>query len=165
MKIIDYKDLYEDFYFYKEFSGLEAVSEIIHDVKINGDCALKKYSKQFGDGEIENPELSREEIEKALSETPEEILQNIRQAVNSTKIFAEAQLSAIKEIEINNNGAILGHKIIPLERTGAYVPGGNYPLPSSAIMSVVPAKVAGVKEVIVCSPKIQNPTIAASVLA
>ncbi len=161
MKIINYKELGEEFFKYQEFSGLESVPAIINDVKNNGDEAVKKYSAQFGDGVIDSIELSGEEIEKALSDTPEEVKNCIRQAVSNVRTFAEAQLSAIKETEIDINGAKLGHKIIPLERTGAYVPGGNYPLPSSAVMSVVPAKIAGVKEVIVCSPKIQPATIAA----
>ncbi|OGI01912.1 MAG: histidinol dehydrogenase [Candidatus Melainabacteria bacterium GWF2_37_15] len=144
---------------------MDSVTAIINDVKTNGDEAVKKYSAQFGDGEIENLELTREEIEKALSETPEDAKQCIQLAIKNVKTFAEAQLSSLKEIEVDINGIKLGHKVIPLERTGAYVPGGNYPLPSSAIMSVIPAKVAGVKEVIVCSPRIQPVTIAACALA
>jgi len=165
MKIINYKELGEEFFKYQEFPGLENVPDIINDVKNNGDAAVKKYSAQYGDGAIDSIELSGEEIEQALSNTPEEVKSCIRQAVSNVKAFAEAQLASIKETEIEINGAILGHKIIPLERTGAYVPGGNYPLPSSAVMSVVPAKAAGVKEVIVCSPKIQPVTIAACAIS
>ncbi len=76
-----------------------------------------------------------------------------------------AQLSGLKEIEVNINGNILGHKIIPIESAGCYIPGGNYPLPSSAIMTIVPAKTAGVKRVIAMSPKIQPVTIAAAFLS
>ncbi|MCQ2957504.1 MAG: histidinol dehydrogenase [Candidatus Gastranaerophilales bacterium] len=89
----------------------------------------------------------------------------MKQSISNVKTFAQNQLNSIKEFEIENNGMKLGQKIIPLERTGAYVPGGNYPLPSSAIMSCVPAKVAGVKEIIMCSPKIKDVTIVAGVLA
>lgn len=165
MKIINYKDINDDFYKYQEFSGIESVPAIINDVKHNGDEAIRKYSAQFGDGEIENFEVTKEEIQKALSETPEEVKNSIKKSVENVKAFAQAQFFSIKEIETDKNGIKLGHRLVPLRITGAYVPGGNYPLPSSAVMSVVPAKVAGVKEVIVCSPKIQPATIAACALA
>ncbi len=165
MKVIKYSELTEDFYKYQEFEGLESVSAIICDVKKRGDAAVKEYSQKFGDGELINLEVSQEEIEKAFSETPEEIINALKQAIANIKNFAETQFSAIKEIETDINGIKLGHKIIPLEKIGAYVPGGNYPLPSSVIMSAIPAKVAGVKEVIVCSPKIQPATIAACKLS
>lgn len=165
MKIINYSDLTEDFFKYREFPGIESVPAIINDVKANGDEAVRKYSRQFNDCDAENLEVSESEIEKALEKTPGELKNCINTAIANVKTFARAQLSAIKEIEIDINGAKLGHKIIPLERTGAYVPGGNYPLPSSAIMSVVPAKIAGVKEVMVCSPGIRPVTIAACAMA
>lgn len=165
MKIIRRTEIPQDFYKYQEFEGIESVSAIIFDVKKRGDAAIKEYSKKFGDGELNNLEVSREEIEKAYSETPEEIKNVLKQAIENIKCFAEAQLSSLKEIETNKNGVKLGHRVIPLERIGAYVPGGNYPLPSSVIMSAVPAKVVGVKEVIVCSPKIQPATITACELA
>jgi histidinol dehydrogenase len=165
MQTIKYSEITEDFYNYQEFEGIESVSAIISDVKNRGDIAVKEYSKKFGDGELESLEVSAEEIEKAYNETPEEIKTALKQAVENVKAFAQAQISSVKEVETDFNGIKLGHKIFPLEKTGAYVPGGNYPLPSSVIMSVVPAKVAGVKEVIVCSPKIQPATLAACKLA
>lgn len=165
MKIIKYKDIDEKFYDYQEFEGIEAVSEVVRYVKIHGDEAVKKYSRQFGDGDIRKTELSSDEIEQALEKTPDDIIKPLKEAINNVKAFAEAQFSTIKELETDFNGVKLGHKLIPLERVGAYAPGGNYPLPSSVIMSVVPAKVSGVKEVIVCSPKIQPETIAACKLS
>ena len=81
------------------------------------------------------------------------------------KEFAQAQYNSVKEIQVNIAGNTLGHKIIPIDSVGCYIPGGNYPLPSSAIMTVVPAKVAGVKRVVAMSPKIQPVTIAAAHLA
>lgn len=165
MKIINHSDITENFYKYQEFEGIESVSTIISDVKNRGDIAIKEYSKKFGDGDLASLEVSREEIEKAYSETPDEIKNALKLAIENVKSFAEAQLASVKEFQVDLNGIKLGHKIIPLERVGAYVPGGNYPLPSSVIMSVVPAKVAGVKEVIVCSPKIQPATLAACKLA
>ena len=164
MQIIKSKNLPSDFYNYKEFSAISTVDEIIADVAQNGDAAVKKYCEKF-DGKIDSLEVSKEEIEKAFQTVDTKVIDAIKQSIANVKIFAQAQLKSVKEFEIENNGMILGQKIIPLERTGAYVPGGNYPLPSSAIMSCVPAKVAGVKEVIMCSPKIKDVTIVAGVLA
>ncbi len=165
MKIIRHQDLGTEFFEYQEFSEIENVSAIIQDVKINGDNAIKKYSVEFGDGDLEKLELSTEEIESAIEQTPEDVKKYIREAVKNVKNFAEAQFSALKEVETSIDGITLGHKVIPLETTGAYIPGGAYPLLSSAVMSIVPAKVAGVKEVIACSPKIQPAVITACKLA
>ncbi len=165
MNIIDIKDLDDSFFKYKEFAGIEAVNEIINDIKTNGDTSIKKYSKKFGDGDLDSFEVTEQEIEKAIQEVSSDILKSIEYSIKNVKKFAQAQLSNLKDTEISFEGMTLGHKVIPIERIGAYVPGGNYPLPSSAIMSVVPAKVAGVKEAIVCSPKIKPVTIAACKLA
>lgn len=165
MKILKYGEITKDFYKYHDFEGIESVSSIISDVKINGDKAVKEYSRKFGDGDLTSLEVTPEEIETAYKNTREEIKNALKQAIENIKRFAKAQLSVIKDIETNTDGIKLGHKVIPLERIGAYVPGGNYPLPSSVIMSVIPAIVAGVKEIIVCSPKIQPATITACKLA
>lgn len=165
MKIVNIKDLKNDFYTYKEFEGINSVNKIISDVKANGDKSIIEYSQKFGDGSFEQPALSEEEIEKAIKTVPDEIIKILNAAISNVRTFAETQFSVLKDVEVESNGVTLGHKIIPLKIIGAYVPGGNYPLPSSAIMSTIPAKVAGVKEVIVCSPKIQPATIAACKLA
>ncbi len=164
MQIITSKNLPTDFYNYKEFEAISSVNEIISDVKNNGDSAVKKYTEKF-DGKVENIEVTKAEIEEALKIVPQEVIEAIKLSIKNVKTFAEAQLNSVKEFEVENCGVKLSQKIVPLERTGAYVPGGNYPLPSSAIMSIVPAKVAGVKEVIMCSPKIQPATIVAGYLA
>ncbi|MDD3013172.1 MAG: histidinol dehydrogenase [Candidatus Gastranaerophilales bacterium] len=163
MKIINSTELKPDFFAYKEFSV--SVSEIVNTVKIGGDKTVKEYSRKFGDGELDMLYLTEEEIDKAIKEVPQDIIDCIKASIANVKRFAEAQFIILRDIETDIDGIKLGHKVIPLNIIGAYVPGGNYPLPSSAIMSVVPAKVAGVKEVIVCSPKIQPVTIAACKLA
>ena len=164
MQIINSKNLPINFYNYKEFAAISTVDEIINDVRTNGDEAILKYCEKF-DGKINNTEVSEKEKEEAFKNVSPEIIEAIKKSIENVKTFANAQINSIREIEIENNGMTLGQKIVPLERTGAYVPGGNYPLPSSAIMSCVPAKVAGVKEVIMCSPKIKDVTIVAGVLA
>jgi len=164
VQIITSKNLPSDFYDYKEFSAISSVNEMIEDVKNNGDNAVKKYTEKF-DGKIENLEVTKSEIEESLKIVPIDVIEAIKLSIENVKTFAKAQLNSVKEFEIENCGIKLSQKIIPLERTGAYVPGGNYPLPSSAIMSIIPSKVAGVNEVIMCSPKIQPATIAAGYLA
>lgn len=165
MQIINSENLKDNFYSYQDFEGIESVCEIIKDVKSRGDKAVIEYSQKFGDGDITALELTEQEIEDAIKSVPIDVIEAIKTSIANVKAFAQKQFLSINNIEINHNGAILGHTIVPLEITGAYVPGGNYPLPSSAIMSVVPAKVAGVKEVIVCSPKIRPETIAAAHLS
>lgn len=165
MKILKANELPQDFFKYAEFSGIDSVSEIISDVKKNGDKSVVEYSKKFGDGNIDKLLLTDEELEEAIKQVSSDIIESLNTAINNVKRFAEAQFNILQNLEANIDGVKLGHKVIPLEIIGAYVPGGNYPLPSSAVMSIVPAKVAGVKEVIVCSPKIQPITIAACHLA
>lgn len=165
MKTVKYENLDSQFFAYQDFEGIESVCSIIKDVKTRGDKAVIEYSQKFGDGDIEALELTQEEIEEALNSVSEDVIEAIKTSIANVKTFAQRQFLSINNVEIDLNGAILGHTIVPLKRTGAYVPGGNYPLPSSAIMSVVPAKVAGVEEVIVCSPKIRPETVAAAHLA
>jgi len=165
MQIVNYENLNTDFFAYQDFEGIDSVSKIIQDVKKRGDEAVIEYSKKFGDGDIMALELTQEEIEMAIKLVPDDVIEAIKTSIENVKTFAQRQFLSINNVEMNLNDAILGHTIVPLNITGAYVPGGNYPLPSSAIMSVVPAKVAGVKEVIVCSPKIKPETIAAAYLS
>ena len=165
MKIITKNELTEDFFKYKDFPDIEIVPEIISNVRKYGNKSVIEYSKKFGDGEIKELAVSQAEIDKALEETPEDVIDSLNTAIKNIRKFAEAQFDTLKDIEIDIDGIKLGHKVISLNRIGAYVPGGNYPLPSSALMSIIPAIVAGVKEIIVCSPKIQPITIAACKLA
>lgn len=165
MKICNYNEQEENFFSKIEFENISSVSEIINDVRKNGDEAVREYTKKFGDGELKAFRLTPEEIKNALKEVDEETIKTIKYAINNVCEFAKAQFNSIKETEVNIGGNILGHKIIPLESVGCYIPGGNYPLPSSAIMTIVPAKVAGVKRIVAMSPKIKPVTIAAAHLA
>lgn len=165
MKIINYKNIEQDFFKKIEFESLQSVEEIIRDVRENGDSALKKYSEKFDGLKLENFELTKEEIESALASVKPETLKAIKLAVENVRNFAQKQLECLRELEIKVQESLLGHKIVPVEKAGCYIPGGNYPLPSSAVMTIVPAKVAGVKKVFAFSPKIQPQTIAACYLS
>ncbi|MFH1850566.1 MAG: histidinol dehydrogenase [archaeon] len=139
------------------------VRKILSDVKTSGDSAVRKYSLEF-DGQYKG-ELGKAEIRAAYRKVPDEVISALRKAAGFIRAFAEKQISQIMDFEINVAGAILGQRAVPIERVGCYVPGGRFPLPSSALMGVIPAKVAGVKEVVVCSPKIQPVTIVAADIA
>ncbi len=165
MKIYNYNEIDESFFSKIEFENISSVQEVISSVRKNGDVAIREYSKKFGDGDVENFKLSREEINEALKQVDEETVNTIKYAIKNIKEFATAQLQSVKEFEVNINGNRLGQKIIPIDSVGCYIPGGNYPLPSSAIMTVVPAKTAGVKRVVAMSPKIKPVTVAAAYLS
>lgn len=165
MKIYNYNEIDESFFSKIEFENISSVQEVISSVRKNGDVAIREYSKKFGDGDVENFKLTQEEINEALKQVDEETVNTIKYAIKNVKEFATAQLQSVKEFEVNVNGNRLGQKIIPIDSVGCYIPGGNYPLPSSAIMTVVPAKTAGVKRVVAMSPKIKPVTVAAAYLS
>ena len=162
MKICNYNELDESFFSKIEFESISSVNEIIADVRKNGDDAIRKYAKKFGDGDLGAFKLTDEEIQNAINQVDGKTIETLKYAIKNVKEFAKAQLNSVKELQVEIAGNTLGHKIIPLDSVGCYIPGGNYPLPSSAIMTVVPAKVAGVKRVVAMSPKIQPVTVAAA---
>ena len=162
MKICNLKEIEESFFSKIEFESISSVSEIINAVRNNGDSAIREFAQKFGDGNLDAFKLTECEIQEAINSVDEETLKTLKYAIKNVKEFAQAQFNSVKEIQVNIAGNTLGHKIIPIDSVGCYIPGGNYPLPSSAIMTVVPAKVAGAKRVIAMSPKIQPVTVAAA---
>lgn len=162
MKIVN--KISEDFYTQGQ-DVTACVKEIIEDVKANGDEAIRHYTRKFDNIELNNFEVTEEEAQKAIESLSSEVLEAVSFSIKNVEEFAKAQLGSVKNTVIQTEGAVLGHKIIPIEKVGCYIPGGNYPLPSTAIMTIVPAKVAGVQEIIAVSPKAQPITIAAAKLA
>lgn len=168
MKIINYENLENNYLslFEKiEFEAISSVEEIVHDVKNNGDEAVKRYSKQFDNEDLETFLVSNGQILDAYKKVDKNTIKAIQKSINNVKKFSEKQLKSIRNLKTNIDGNELGHNIIPLESVGCYIPGGNYPLLSSAVMTIVPASVAGVKEIVACSPKIRPETIVAADLA
>ena len=169
MKIISYKDIEKANFFQKiDLEKLDCIDEIIENVKINGDNALIEYSKRFNDGDFNNPNdflVSDKEVEEAYKNIDSEVLEELKIAIQNVKEFSKAQFNSIKELEIKKENSTLGHKIIPMERVLCYCPGGNYPLLSSCYMNVIPAVVAGVKEIYVTSPKISPEVIVSAHLS
>jgi histidinol dehydrogenase len=159
------KKVDESFFRYIDLENIPKVRDILEDVKLNKDEAVKKYVKLFDNEDIFLFKISKEQIKEAYLSLPEEMINALRKAAENIRDFAKEQKKSLKDFEIIKDGSILGQKIIPLDSVGCYVPGGYYPLPSSALMSVIPAKVAGVNNVIVCSPKIKPATIVAADIA
>jgi len=144
---------------------MRIVKTILKDVKNKGDLAVKKYTARFDKVELRSLEVSKKAIARAYNKVDKTTLNALKKAAKNIKYFAKQQLKSVKSFEIKKNKILLGQKIIPLQRVGCYVPGGRYPLPSSALMSIIPARVAGVKEIIICSPKIKPITIVAADLS
>ena len=170
MKIYTKNDLKNEeflksFYSEIEFEALNDVAKIIEDIKLRKDSALIEYCKRFNDGDFQNSDdflVSENEIEKAYKKTDKKTIETIKIAQKNVFEFAKKQFDCIKELEIKMGDSILGHKIVPINSVLCYVPGGNYPLPSSCIMTVTPAKVAGVKNIYLTSPRIKPQTIVAA---
>lgn len=165
MKIVSLNKLDEDFFEYEETGEIEIVRKILKDVKENGDKAVRKYTERFDAIKLKDIEVSKKQISQAYCKVDAEVISALKKAAARIRFFAKMQNGQIKDFKTKRGGIILGQRVIPLERVGCYVPGGRCPLPSTALMTVIPAKVAGVKEIIVCSPKIQPATIVAANLA
>ncbi|TAM98056.1 MAG: histidinol dehydrogenase [Rhizobiaceae bacterium] len=129
------------------------VETILADIKKRGDAAVRELSERFDKWSPESFRLTESEIEQAMSRVSKRDLEDIRFAQAQVRNFAEKQLACLKELEVETlPGVVLGHKNIPVQTIGCYVPGGKYPMVGSAHMSVVTAKVAGVKKIIACAP-------------
>ena len=144
---------------------LRVVREIIKEVRESGDKAVQRYTQQFDGNQLINFAVSKKEIQDAYAVVDMQTIKSIKHAILNIKKFAQTQMDQLKNFEYESKGIILGQKVEPIEIVGAYIPGGRYPLPSSALMTIVPAKIAKVKKIIICSPKIQPVTIVAADLA
>ncbi|MBL4725763.1 MAG: histidinol dehydrogenase, partial [Rhizobiaceae bacterium] len=144
-------------------SAIEAaVKDILTNVRQNGDKAIADFSQKF-DGMIpDNLEVTTLEITQALADLDPQSRKDTEFAIEQVQNFAKAQLGTMMELDIETMpGVHLGHRIIPIQRVGAYVPGGRYPLLSAPIMTIVPAKIAGCDEVIACLPPTAHPAMIA----
>lgn len=144
----------------------EIVRNTINKIEREGDQALKELSEKFDKWSPETFRLSKQQIEEICASIPEQTILDIEFAQNNIRNFAEEQRKSMKDIEVETMpGVILGHKNIPVNSVGCYIPGGRYPMVASAHMSVLTAKVAGVKRVIACTPPINGEIPAATVYA
>ncbi len=142
------------------------VINIIEQIATEGDKALQRLSAKFDKWDRENFRLSKTEVEQTLDSVPKSVIHDIEFAQKQIRTFAQAQRTALKDIEVETlPGVRLGHKNIPVNSVGAYVPGGRYPMVASAHMSIVTAKVAGVKRVAAATPPMNGAPPAATIAA
>lgn len=144
----------------------DTVRETIQDVLRRGDEAVRIRSEQYDNWSPASFRLSDEEIESIVRTVPQRVKDDIQFAQQQIRRFAEHQRETIRDLEVETlPGVILGHKNIPVDSVGCYVPGGRYPMVASAHMSILTAKVAGVRRVIACTPPIRGEIPAATVYA
>ncbi|MDH7597587.1 MAG: histidinol dehydrogenase [Methanothrix sp.] len=144
---------------------LQRVNDIVMDVAENGDEALRKYTERFDGVRLESFRVSEDEIEEAYDALDEGILSALELAAQNIYAFHDEERTKDLWLYQVAPGVVAGQKVVPLESVGAYVPGGRAAYPSSALMCVIPAKVAGVERVVVCTPPDGSGRIAPLTLA
>ncbi|MFP4661062.1 MAG: histidinol dehydrogenase [Halanaerobiales bacterium] len=127
----------------------KVVEDILNDVRENGDNAVKKYTAKFDGAELDSLKVSEEEIEEAYRQVDDNYLESLRKSLRRVNEFHRKQL---RQNWFDYEKGMVGQMINPLKRIGAYVPGGRAAYPSSVVMTVMPARVAGVEEIVVVSP-------------
>ncbi len=144
----------------------QTVEAILADVGERGDAAVRELSERFDKWSPKSFRLSQPEIDALIASLPEQVIEDIRFAQTQIRRFAEAQRAAIVDIEVETlPGVKLGHRNVPVASVGCYIPGGRYPMVASAHMSVLTAKVAGVRRVAACTPPLNGAPPAATVAA
>ena len=156
----------EEASFASDMKVRKVVEDILDDIRNRGDDAVRELSMRFDDWNPESFKLSPEQIKEIIDSLPVQVIDDIKFAQEQVRGFAEHQLAALQDIEVETlPGVILGHKNIPVNSVGCYVPGGRYPMVASAHMSVLTANVAGVKRIVACTPPIDGKIPAATVAA
>lgn len=135
----------------------KTVEDILEDIDTRGDAAVRDLSEKFDTWSPDSYRLSREEIDACYQELDEQAISDIRFAQEQVRNFAQIQKDALRDVEVETlPGVTLGHKNVPVNSVGCYIPGGKYPLIASAHMSVVTAKVAGVPRIIATAPPFEG---------
>ena len=144
----------------------ETVEGILGDVRQRGDAAVRELSEKFDKWAPESFRLSDAEIKELVDSLPQQTIDDIKFAQEQVRNFAQIQKDALRDVEVETlPGVTLGHRNIPVNSVGCYVPGGRYPMVASAHMSIVTAKVAGVPRVIACTPPNEGGPHAATIAA
>ena len=144
----------------------DTVETILADIAARGDAAVHELSVKFDNWERKDYRLSKAEIQACIDQLSKQDLKDIEFAQTQVRNFARIQRESIKDVEVETlPGVVLGHKNIPVNSAGCYVPGGKYPLLASAHMSVITAKVAGVPRVVTCAPPFNGKAAPAIVAA
>ncbi|MDR2624300.1 MAG: histidinol dehydrogenase [Methanobrevibacter sp.] len=142
---------------------LPIVKGILDDVKLNGDPSIRKYGEKFDKVKVSDFKVSREEIEESYNNVDEKLLKAIKKAISNIEKFHRLQLPKEWCEEINK-GVIAGVIVRPIESVGCYIPGGKAVYPSTVLMTIIPARIAGVKRIVCCSPPSSEGKIADAIL-
>ncbi|USK69915.1 histidinol dehydrogenase [Peribacillus asahii] len=142
----------------------KAVQDIINDVRKNGDAAVSQYTEKFDGVQVKELLVSEAELEAAVATLPDQQLAIIQEAADNIRKFHEKQ-TRNSWMTTDETGTMLGQKMTPLDAVGVYVPGGTAAYPSSVLMNIMPAKVAGVKRIVMVSPPGKDGSLSAPVLA
>ena len=135
----------------------KTVEQILADIEQRGDEAVRELSQKFDNWNPKEFRLTRAQIDECVKSLPKQVIDDIKFAQQQIRNFAQIQRDALRDVEVETlPGVVLGHKNIPVNSVGCYVPGGKYPMVASAHMSIVTAKVAGVKRIIACAPPYQG---------
>jgi sulfopropanediol 3-dehydrogenase len=132
---------------------VETVGRMLADIRREGEAAVRRYSHQLDEWDPESFLLGRAEVEAAAAAVPAETRGHIEEALGHVRTFAQAQRQTLRDLDVELvPGVELGHRHVPIDRVGAYVPGGRYKMLASAFMTIGVAKVAGVEQVVGCTP-------------
>ena len=167
IKIMKYGQISASEIFARNESELDVsdiVTDIIADVRKNGDAALLAYAKKFDKAELTSLEVSDAEIEEAFASVEPEFVEILREAAVNIRAFHEKQMRQGFALQ-QENGVVIGQKITPIEKAGLYVPGGTAAYPSTVLMDSIPAKIAGCKEICIATPPSANGRINPVILA
>jgi phosphoribosyl-ATP pyrophosphohydrolase/phosphoribosyl-AMP cyclohydrolase/histidinol dehydrogenase len=146
--------------------ALEAAAEIVEEVRRGGEAALRRQAERFGELRPQEPiVIERRALDRALGALGAADREPLERVAGRIRAFAEAQRAAIRDVMVAVPGGVAGHRIVPARRAGCYAPGGRYPLPSTVLMTAITARVAGVSEVFVASPKPPPLVLAAAAVA
>jgi len=146
-----------DYLFAADQKVQEIVRGILDDIRNRGDEAVRELSGKFDNWSPENFKLTDDQVEDIIRSLPQQTIEDLKFAQAQVRNFAEVQRAALKDVEVETlPGVVLGHKNIPVNSVGCYVPGGRYPMIASAHMSVLTASVAGVKRIIASTPPING---------
>lgn len=144
----------------------ERVGQIIAEIRSDGDAAVRKYAELFDKQTVESFRLTDGQIDEIMATLDRQVIEDIMFVQNQVRTFAQAQRDSMQDVEVETlPGVYLGHRHVPVQAAGAYIPGGKYPLTASAHMTIITAKVAGVPRVVACTPPIRGEIPAATIAA
>ncbi len=142
----------------------QTVSEIIQNVRQNGDSALKEYNQKFDHAQTDSLIVTEEEIQEAFQAVEPRFVEVLEKAAENIRVFHQKQVRN-SFIQNDTPGVVVGQKVIPVDRAGLYVPGGTAAYPSTVLMDSIPAKIAGVREVVITTPPGKDGKISPVILA